>query len=108
MCNLMEVKMEQARQQPLQSMAGWMVALTRTHWRSGPKAQQGCTRVGDLPEEMDSTRAELLGAYAVLHKVRQCEGTLRIWVDNDNVVRGLETHLSLSNENGEETLKRIV
>ena len=39
---------------------------------------------------MDSTRAELLGAYAVLHKVRQWEGTVRIWVDNDNVVRDLE------------------
>ena len=46
---------------------------------------------------MDSTtcRAELLGAYAVLRKVRQWEGTVRIWVDNDNVVRGLEKRLGI-------------
>jgi hypothetical protein len=46
--------------------------------------------VGGLPEETDSTRAELMGAYAVLHKVKGWEGTVRIWVDNDNVVRGEE------------------
>ena len=51
---------------------------------------EGAARVGGLPEEMDSTRAELLGAYAVLNKVKEWEGTMRIWVDNDNVVRGLE------------------
>ena len=56
-----------------------------THWR----------RVGGLPEEMDSIRAELLGAYAVMHIVRQWKGTMRIWVDNDNVVRGLEKRLGL-------------
>jgi hypothetical protein len=52
---------------------------------------EGAARVGGLPEEMDSTRAELLGAYmyAILHEVRQWGGTVRIWVDNDNVVRGL-------------------
>ena len=44
---------------------------------------------------MDSTRAELLGAYAVLHKVRQWGGTVRIWVDNGNVVRGLEKMLRI-------------
>ena len=44
---------------------------------------------------MDSTRAELLGAYAVLHKVRQWKGTVRVWVDNDNVVRGLEKRLGI-------------
>ena len=33
---------------------------------------------------MGSTRAELMGAYAVLHKVRQWKGTVGIWVDNDN------------------------
>ena len=56
---------------------------------------EGTARVGGLPEEMDSTRAELSGAYAVLHKVRQWEGTMRIWVDNDNVVRGLEKRLGI-------------
>ena len=35
---------------------------------------EGAARVGGLPEEMDSTRAELLGAYAVLHKVRPAVG----------------------------------
>ena len=40
---------------------------------------EGTTRVGGLSEEMDSTKAELVGAYAVLHKVRQWRGTLRIW-----------------------------
>ena len=46
---------------------------------------------------MDSTRAELVGAYAVLHKVRQWRGTIRIhvWVDSDNVVRGLEKRLGI-------------
>ena len=34
------VQMEQVHQQPLQSTAGWWVALTRTHWRSGPRGQQ--------------------------------------------------------------------
>ena len=46
----------------------------RTHWRFGLKVQ----REGRLPKEMDSTRAELVGAYAVLHKVRQWRGTIRI------------------------------
>ena len=44
---------------------------------------------------MDSVRAELLGAYAVMHKVRQWQGTVKIWVDNDNVVRGLEKRLGI-------------
>ena len=44
---------------------------------------------------MNSTRAGLLGAYAVLHKVGQWQGTIRIWVDNDNVVRGLEKRLGI-------------
>ena len=39
---------------------------------------EGAARVGGLPEEMDSTRAELLGAYAVLHRVRQWQGTVGI------------------------------
>ena len=58
---------------------------------------EGAARVGGLPEEVDSTRAELLGAYAVLHNVimRQWGGTVRIWVDNDNVVRGLEKRLRI-------------
>jgi hypothetical protein len=44
---------------------------------------------------MNPTRAELLGAYAVLHKVQQRPGTMRIWVDNDNLVRGLEKMLGI-------------
>jgi hypothetical protein len=44
---------------------------------------------------MDSTRAELMGAYAVLHKMKEWEGTVGIWVDNDNVVRGLERRLGV-------------
>ena len=56
----------------------------------------GCAaRVGTLPEEVDSTRAQLVGACAMLHKVRQWRGTIRIWVDNDNVVRGLEKRLGI-------------
>ena len=54
---------------------------------------EGVARVGGLPEEMDFTRAELLGAYAVLDKVQQWQGTMRIWMDNDNVARGLEKRL---------------
>ena len=51
--------------------------------------------MGGLPGEMNSTRAELMGAYAVLHKVRQWKGTVKLWVDNDNVVRGLEKRLGV-------------
>ena len=57
---------------------------------------EGTARVGGLPEEeMDSTRAELLDAYAVMHTVRQWQGTTRIWIDNDNVVRGLGKKLGI-------------
>ena len=56
---------------------------------------EGAARVGDLPGEMDSTRAELLGTYAALQKVRQWRDTMRIWVDNDNVVRSLEKGLGI-------------
>ena len=56
---------------------------------------EGAARVGGLPEEMGSTRAGLLGAYAVMHKVRQWQGTVRVWVDNDNVVKGLEKRLGI-------------
>ena len=51
--------------------------------------------MGGLPEEMDSTRAELMGAYAVLHKARQRKGVVRLWGDNDNVVRGMEKRLGI-------------
>ena len=80
-----------AHQQPPQNMAGWWVAQTRTRWRSA--WAEGAARVGGLPEETDSTWTELLGAYAAMHKVRQWQDTMRIWVDNDNVVRGLEKRL---------------
>ena len=56
---------------------------------------EGATRVGALPGEMGSTRAELMGAYAFLRTVTEWEGTVRIWVDNDNVVRGLEKRLGI-------------
>ena len=75
---------------------GWLVGGT-----DGDSLEvwaEGAARVGGLVEEMDSTRAELLGAYAVMHKVRQWKGTVRIWVDNDNVVRGLEKRLALGIE----------
>ena len=72
---------------------GWMVGGTDE--QSLDTWAEGAARVGGLPEEMDSTRAELMGAYAVLHKVREWEGTVRIWVDNDNVVRGLEKRLGI-------------
>ena len=44
---------------------------------------------------MKSTRTELMGACAVLHKVRKWKGTVKVWVDNDNVVRGLEKRLGI-------------
>ena len=44
---------------------------------------------------MDSIRAELLGAYAVMHEVRQWQGTMRIWVNNNDVVRGVEKRLGI-------------
>ena len=56
---------------------------------------EGAARVGRLPEGMNSTRVELVGDYVVLYKVRQWRGTIRIWVDNDNVVRGLEKRLGI-------------
>ena len=46
--------------------------------------------MGGLPGDMDSTRAELMGAYAILHKTQEWRGVVRLWVDNDNVVKGLE------------------
>ena len=76
---------------------GWMVGGTNE--QSLDTWAEGAARVpvGGLSEEMDSTRAELMGvyAYAVLHKVRKWEGTVRIWVDNNNVVRGLEKRLGI-------------
>merc|ERR1711966_86573 len=72
---------------------GWLVGGTDED--SLEVWAEGAARVGGLPGEMDSTRAELLGAYAVLHKVRQWKGTVRVWVDNDNVVRGLEKRLGI-------------
>ena len=47
---------------------GWIVGGTDA--QSLETWAEGAARVGGLPEEMDSTRAELMGAYAVLHKVR--------------------------------------
>ena len=72
---------------------GWLVGGT-----DGDSLEvwaEGAARVGGLPEEMDSTRVEALGAYAVLHKVQQWQGTVGIWVDNGNVVRAGST-LALS------------
>ena len=51
---------------------GWLVGGTDAD--SLKVWAEGAARVGGLPEEMDSTRAELLGAYAVLHKVRPAVG----------------------------------
>ena len=68
----------------------------QTHWTEA--WVEGAASVGGLPEEMDSARAGLLGAYAAPHKVRQWEGTVRIWVDildSDNVVRCLEKRLGI-------------
>ena len=84
--------MELARQQPLHNMVGWWGGTDEDSLEIWAK---GGARVGGLPEEMVSTRAELLGAYAVMHTVRQWQGTVRIWVDNDNVVMGLETRLGI-------------
>ena len=72
---------------------GWIVAGTDE--QSLETWAEGAARVGGLPEEMDSTRAELMESYAVLYKVSQWEDTMRIWVDNDNVVRGLEKRLDI-------------
>ena len=74
--------MEQSRQRPLLSMAGWCEARTSSHWTSGLRV-------------LLEWGAGLVGAYAVLHKVREWKGTIRIWVDNDNVVRGLEKRLGV-------------
>ena len=72
---------------------GWIVGGTDE--QSLETWAEGAARVGGLPEETDSIRAELMGAYAVLHKVREWKGTVRIWVDNDNVIRGLEKRLGI-------------
>ena len=72
---------------------GWMVGGADE--QSLETWAEGAARVECLPEEMDSTRAELMGAHAVLHKVKEWEGIVRIWVDNDNVVRGLEKRLGV-------------
>ena len=66
---------------------GWLVGGTDEHsleiWAGG------AARVGGLSGEMDSTKAGLAGAYAVLRKVRQWEGTMGLWVGNGNVARPL-------------------
>ena len=72
---------------------GWMVGGTDA--QSLETWAEGAARVGGPPEEMDSTRAELMGAYAVLHKVSEWKGTVRIWVNNNNVVKGLEKRLGI-------------
>ena len=89
------VQMEQAGTPAPEATAeyGWMVGGTDE--QSLDTWAEGAARVGGLPEEMDSTRAELMRAYAVPHKVREWKGTVRIWVDNDNVVRGLERRLGV-------------
>ena len=75
---------------------GWLIGSTDED--SLEVWAEGAARVGGLPEEMGSTGAELLGAYSVLHKDlgEAVEGhAVRIWVDNDNVVRGLEKRLGI-------------
>ena len=75
---------------------GWLIGGTDEDsleiWAEGAERPRwvACPRI-----IMDSTRAELLGAYAMLHKVMQWKGTMRLWVDNDNVVRGLEKRLGI-------------
>ena len=69
------------------------------HWRQLAEAVNGRGRCKQwrqqLPEKMDSTRAELLGSYAVMHRVRLWKCTVRVWVDNENVVKGLEKRLGI-------------
>ena len=76
---------------------GWLIGGTDED--SLEVLAEGAARVGGLLGEMNSTRAELMGAYAVLHKVRQWKGTVRLWVDNGNVVRGLEKRLGVERAN---------
>ena len=78
---------------------GWMVGGTDE--QSLETWAEGAARVGGLPEEMDSTKAKLMGACAVLHKVKEWHGTVRIWVDNDNVVRGLAKRLGIERAEAE-------
>ena len=67
---------------------GWLVG--GTYGDSLEVWAEVTARVGGLSEEMDPTRAELLGAYAVLHTVQQWQGIVMIWVGNGNVIRDLE------------------
>ena len=65
--------MGQARLKHLLSMAEWWEVQTNNLWPPGLREQQGL----------------------MVMMVREWEGTVWIWVDNDNVVRGLEKRLGI-------------
>ena len=73
---------------------GWLVASVE----EGEALQvlaEGLGVVDGEAGDMDSTRAELMGAYAVLHRVRRWRGLKVLHVDNMAVVEGLERRLKL-------------
>lgn len=70
-----------------QAQYGWCVGGTAECfelWAAGGGVVEG------YPEDMDSNRAELRAALAVLCKVRAWKGAVTLWIDNENVQRGLE------------------
>ena len=70
-----------------QNMGSWCGALTNMHWKFGQKVQLWW--VAYRSEEMDPTNAiynyAVLDKHGIVHKVRQWEADVRIWVGNDNV-----------------------
>ena len=72
---------------------GWVVGgtheLALERWSEGGSPMRG------LPEDMDSNRAELYGALAILEETKEWEGVLRLWIGNSNVGDGLKRLLGV-------------
>lgn len=67
---------------------GWCVGGCDT--RNFEKWATGGGVVEGLEQDMDSNRAELRAALAVMYKVQQWKGRVRLWIDNQNVLAGLK------------------
>jgi hypothetical protein len=79
--------------------ASTKTAVAQYGWAVSAEGEQldviaeGGGPVRGLAEDMDSNRAELYGAIAVIKRTEAWRGSKRLWIDNDNVVRGLQMML---------------
>lgn len=72
---------------------GWVVG--GTHASAFERWSEGGAPMRGPPEDMDSNRAELYGAIAVLEETKEWEGTVKLWLDNENVGNGLRRLLGV-------------